>query len=51
MLLVITLMTQIILVDPGKYRSIQDIVGTETKGRGTVKVLDLKEIKEGEEVF
>lgn len=42
---------KITLVDPGKYRSIQDIVATETKGRGTVEVLDLKEIKEGEEIF
>ena len=40
-----------ILVDPGNYRTIQDIVSTETKGRGTVEVLDLKEIKEGEEVL
>jgi ribosome maturation protein SDO1 len=39
------------LVDPGKYRSIQDIVSTETKGTGSVEVLDLKEIKEGEEIF
>jgi ribosome maturation protein SDO1 len=39
------------LVDPGKYRSIQDIVAAETKGRGAVEVLDLKEIKEGEEIF
>lgn len=39
------------LVDPGKYRGIQDVVSAETKGRGTVEVLDLKEIKEGEEVF
>jgi ribosome maturation protein SDO1 len=42
---------QITLVDPGKYRGIQDIVSAETKGRGTVEVLDLKEIKEGEEIF
>jgi len=32
-------------------RGIQDVVSAETKGRGTVEVLDLKEIKEGEEVF
>jgi len=41
----------ILLVDPGKYRGIQDVVGAETRGRGTVEVLDLKEIKEGEEIF
>jgi ribosome maturation protein SDO1 len=40
-----------VLVDPGKYRALQDIVTTETKGKGSVEVLDLKEIKEGEEVF
>jgi ribosome maturation protein SDO1 len=41
-----------VLVDPGKYRGIQDdLVSAETKGHGTVEVLDLKEIKEGEEVF
>jgi ribosome maturation protein SDO1 len=39
------------LVDPGKYRGIQDIVSAETKGNGSVEVLDLKEIKEGEEIF
>jgi len=39
------------LVDPGKYRGIQDIVSIETKGSGSVEVLDLKEIKEGEEIF
>jgi ribosome maturation protein SDO1 len=39
------------LVDPGKYRGLQDVVAKETKGRGTVEVLDLKEIKEGEEIF
>ena len=38
-------------MDPGAYRNIQEIVSAETKGRGTVEVLDLKEIKEGEEVF
>ena len=38
-------------MDPGKYRSIQDIVATETKGRGQVEVLDLKQVREGEEIF
>jgi hypothetical protein len=33
------------------YRGIQEVVRAETKGRGAVEVLDLKEIKEGQEVF
>jgi ribosome maturation protein SDO1 len=40
-----------VLVDPGKYRSIQEIVAVETKGCGQVEVLDLKQVKEGEEIF
>jgi hypothetical protein len=33
------------------YRTIQEIVAAETKGRGQVEVLDLKQVKEGEEIF
>jgi ribosome maturation protein SDO1 len=39
------------LIDPGHYREIDEIVRTETKGSGSLEVLDLKEIKDGEEIL
>jgi len=37
------------LIDPGCFREIEDLVRAETKGRGTVELLNLKDVKEGEE--
>ncbi|KAI8749265.1 hypothetical protein BgiMline_028570 [Biomphalaria glabrata] len=39
----------VILVDPGCYREIFDLVTSETKGKGQVEMLSLKEVEEGEE--
>lgn len=41
----------IILVDPGCYREIDDLLGAETRGQGKVEVLSLKDVQEGEEQF
>lgn len=39
------------LIDPGYYREIDELVRSETKGRGTVEVLSLKEVEEGDEML
>ena len=39
------------LIDPGSYRQIEEIIRNETKGKGGVEVLNLKEMKEVEEVL
>lgn len=39
------------LIDPGNFRSIDEAVSAETKGRGTLDVLSLKETAEGEHTF
>jgi ribosome maturation protein SDO1 len=41
----------IFLTDPGNYRTIDEMVRTETKGAGILELLNLKEIIEGEEVL
>lgn len=42
---------QICLIDPGSIRGIDDLVREETKGRGSVEVLSLKDVEEGEETL
>lgn len=37
------------LVDPGYYREIDELIRCETKGRGSVEVLSLMDVEEGEE--
>lgn len=39
------------LIDPGGYRQIEEIISRETRGKGSVEVLNLKEMKEVEEVL
>jgi len=41
----------VILVDPGVYREVNDLVSSETKGKGQVDMLSLKEVEEGEEKY
>ncbi|XP_013385789.1 ribosome maturation protein SBDS-like [Lingula anatina] len=41
----------VILIDPGCYREIDDLVKTETKGKGRIEMLSLKEVVEGDEKF
>ena len=40
---------QVVLVDPGCYRELEEVVRTDTRGKGKVEMLDLKAITEGEE--
>ncbi|KAJ8880963.1 hypothetical protein PR048_017436 [Dryococelus australis] len=44
-------LTMVCLIDPGHYREMDDIVRNETKGSGRLELVDLKEVKEGEEVL
>ncbi|XP_034942245.1 ribosome maturation protein SBDS [Chelonus insularis] len=39
------------LIDPGKYREIDELIRAETRGQGMVELMSLKEITEGEEVL
>ena len=39
------------LIDPGLYRAIDELVRTETKGIGVLELVNLKEIKEGDELL
>lgn len=39
----------ICLIDPGSYRNIDEVVRSDTKGKGTVEVLSLKDVEEGDE--
>lgn len=42
-------MLQVCLVDPGCFREIDELIRCETKGRGTLEVLSLKDVEEGDE--
>lgn len=37
------------LVDPGNFKNIDEAVRAETRGQGSLEVLSLKEVVEGEE--
>ncbi|MEQ2255504.1 hypothetical protein ILYODFUR_014529 [Ilyodon furcidens] len=37
------------LVDPGCFREIDELIRCETKGRGSLEVLSLKDVEEGDE--
>ncbi|ORZ10534.1 ribosome maturation protein SBDS-like protein [Absidia repens] len=41
----------IALVDPGKYRAINDIVQNDTRGKGQLEIMNLREKEEGDERF
>lgn len=41
--------SQVCLVDPGCFREIDELIRCETKGRGCLEVLSLKDVEEGEE--
>lgn len=40
-----------LLIDPGQYRVIDELVRNETKGKGLLELLELKEVVENEELF
>ncbi|XP_064425078.1 ribosome maturation protein SBDS [Latimeria chalumnae] len=37
------------LIDPGYFRDIDELIRSETKGKGTLEVLSLKDVEEGDE--
>ncbi|XP_055911535.1 ribosome maturation protein SBDS [Eupeodes corollae] len=41
----------VLLIDPGNYRNIDELVRTASKGKGLVELLELKEVVESEEIF
>ncbi|KAI7905840.1 SBDS protein C-terminal domain-containing protein [Cokeromyces recurvatus] len=41
----------IALIDPGKYRSINDLLQNESKGKGQLEIMNLREKEEGDEKF
>jgi len=43
--------TQVCLVDPGCFREIDEMIRCETKGRGSLEVLNLKDVEEGDETL
>nr|KAF6490900.1 SBDS ribosome maturation factor [Molossus molossus] len=42
---------QVCLIDPGCFREIDELIQKETKGKGSLEVLNLKDVEEGDEKF
>ncbi len=42
-------MSVVLLVDPGRYRELDEMLRDETKGRGKMEVVDLREVVESEQ--
>ncbi|PIO27090.1 hypothetical protein AB205_0044930, partial [Aquarana catesbeiana] len=40
---------QVCLIDPGCFREIDELIRCETRGKGTLEVLSLKDVEEGDE--
>ena len=38
-------------MDPGCFREIDDLVRSDTKGKGQLEVISLKDIEEGDEMM
>jgi ribosome maturation protein SDO1 len=45
----VLILLQVCLIDPGRYREVDEIVRSETKGHGILELMNLKEVTEGEE--
>jgi len=43
------LISIICLVDPGQYRPLDELIRTETCGKGRLELIDLKEVNDNEE--
>lgn len=43
--------TIVALIDPGQYRVVDELLRADTRGAGTLELLNLKEMVEGEEVM
>merc|ERR1711915_319810 len=41
--------TLVILMDPGQYRHVEELVKSETQGVGSLELLNLKEVRDDEE--
>lgn len=41
----------VVLVDPGRLRDLEDILRSDTKGKGRLEVITLKDIEEGDEIL
>ena len=39
------------VIDPGRFREIDELLQSETKGRSVIEVVSFKEVAEGEEKF
>ncbi|XP_041348250.1 ribosome maturation protein SBDS-like [Gigantopelta aegis] len=39
----------VLLIDPGCYREVDELIQTETRGQGQLEVISLKEVEEGDE--
>ena len=37
------------VIDPGRYRELEEIIKSATKGKGIMEVVNLKEVTDGEE--
>ncbi len=46
---IFTCLLQVCLADPGCFREMDELVRSSTKGKGTVEVLSLKDVEEGDE--
>nr|XP_018915706.1 PREDICTED: ribosome maturation protein SBDS [Bemisia tabaci]XP_018915707.1 PREDICTED: ribosome maturation protein SBDS [Bemisia tabaci] len=44
-------LNMVCLIDPGHFREIDEIARVETRGQGTLELVNLKEMQEGEEEF
>lgn len=42
---------QVVLIDPGSYRQAESIVQSETRGRGTLEILSLKDVDESDDFY
>ena len=39
------------LIDPGCFREVEELVREDTKGKALIEVLSLKDVEEGDEVL
>ena len=46
---VFCILLQECLIDPGSYRKVDEIISSDSKGKGLLELLSLKEVTEGEE--
>ena len=42
---------KVCLIDPGSFREVDEVVRSDTRGKGSVEVLSLKDMEEGDEIL